>query len=283
LQDEQAREPKERDVDPGTDLGSYIDRLRKTLGPQLAPQQWARALAVAEKAQELTEQGKAAEAELTAVRARSLLRSIEEDHRMSVDAHGNVVLGAVTLHKGSRALSFPGKLRLESEMYVELIACTTGADRAYETLLTTPARAIHLQTMLVLSGARNGPVGWGLPGERQGDVFDIELEYTGADGKALCRPVEDFLRICENGEAAPRSGWVFVGSSVHEGRLIADITGELILSWRSGPSIIQSADPNISEGSVQIEATAPDDVGEGAEMRIILKPRRKPGSDSPKK
>jgi hypothetical protein len=86
--------------------------------------------------------------------------------------------------------------------FLELIACTKGS-KEHESIVAVPAKAMHIHTALLLLGANNGnPAMRKQVGEEEkrwvhvpprGDPIDVFLVATSKDGKAMERPISDFI------------------------------------------------------------------------------------------
>jgi hypothetical protein len=86
--------------------------------------------------------------------------------------------------------------------FLELIACTKGS-KEHESIVAVAARPMHIHTALLLLGAKNGnPAMRKQVGEEekrwvnvppQGDRIDVFLVTTNKDGKAIERPISDFI------------------------------------------------------------------------------------------
>ena len=187
-------------------------------------------------------------------------------------ANGDIRLGAVTLHRQTREISFPAKINLDTGPLDVLIATPVG--RLYESLLGCSVNTLHLQTLLYLLDLKNGPR---LPDAkgRQGDIVDIELEWRNAEGKLIREPVEKW--ICHNttDEPVKRPGWVFVGSSVANGVFRAEAAGNLAIIYSCDDTVLDLPDPGAEQAwtfVVNPEKTKP---GKDASVRVILIPRKR--------
>ena len=188
-------------------------------------------------------------------------------------ANGDLRMGAVTLHRASRTLSFPASLTETTYQDVYEVLIATGQGRLHESLLRTDAAPLHLQTMLLLLGANNGPRLADAKGHR-GDLVDLDIEYTDATGKVVCRPVENWLWDQQADKLAARVGWVFVGTDIQNGTPLADAEGNLVVTYSVGSTILDTPDPQSREKSVLGWNPEQKEPGKGAAVRVILTPRR---------
>jgi hypothetical protein len=100
-----------------------------------------------------------------------------------------------------RCVDLEAKVCLE-EGFLELIACTKGS-KEYESIVAVSAKAIHIHTALLLLGVKNGnPAMRKQVGEEEkrwvdipprGDPIEVFLVMTNKNGKAIERPISDFV------------------------------------------------------------------------------------------
>ena len=93
---------------------------------------------------------------------------------------------------------------------LELVACTKGS-KEHESIVAVATRPMHIHTALLLLGAKNGnPEMRKRVGEEEkrwvsipprGDPIDLFLVTTNKDGKAMERPISDFI-VCATGSAS---------------------------------------------------------------------------------
>jgi hypothetical protein len=185
--------------------------------------------------------------------------------------NGDVQLGAVRLHRDTGSLSFPATIEIRMGPVEVLVSTPMG--RLHEALLEADVSALHLQVMLYLAGLENGAR---LPGGEvdQGDVVDIDVEWTNAEGETQRRPVEYFLEDRRAAGVTPRTGWVFVGSSVQAGELLADTEGNLVLTWSHGETILDTADPEGNDDTLFTAHTEHlKEIPEGVQVTVVITPR----------
>lgn len=147
-----------------------------------------------------------------------------------------------------------------TEGLLELVACTKGT-KEHEAVVRINATPIHVHTALLLIGARNGTPAMRKPiNEEQtrwmhvrpsGDPIKVSLLIKNGDGKAVERPISDFIRRTEGDPYMPDLGYetnepedgeakeafpstfVFTGSHLIEGeegnkQYLADQSGHVI-------------------------------------------------------
>lgn len=196
--------------------------------------------------------------------------------------NGDIRIGSVTLHRKERRISFPGKVvmdpsmapRLELGGVIEVLIARTQFGRLYEAILATDALPSHVQVMLILLGADNGPR---LPDAqgRRGALVDIDVEWKKADGTVVTEPVENFLQDKRVKATMKRIGWVFTGTTVQHGVVGADAEGNVALTWSSGSTILDSPDPQAANTDLFVCNPQHPEPKEGTPVRIILTPRKK--------
>lgn len=184
--------------------------------------------------------------------------------------NGDIRLGDITLNRDSKTLSFPGEMNLRRGPLEVLIATSRG--RLHESLLKSDARPSHVQTLLYLLGLENGAR---MPDDEteQGSLVDINISWE-EDGETRTRPIEEYIINSHEERTMKRHGWVFVGSSVKDGKLLADIEGNIALTWSVGSTVL---DIPAEEGLDDSVFVADPDAGppeEEEELTIIITPRK---------
>ncbi len=194
--------------------------------------------------------------------------------------NGDIRLGGITLHRAARELSFPAKIQIATGI-VEVLIAKSPEGRLYESLLGTEVRPFHLQTLLILLGAKNG-IRFSGREQPQGDLFDLDVQWRKKDGSTVREPVENW--ILNNNKKAPmtRVGWVFVGTTFQNGVPDADVEGNLVLTWSSGSTVL---DMPVPEGDVENEFVINEQHPEppvDTPVTVFVKPRP-PAVAMPKK
>lgn len=181
---------------------------------------------------------------------------------------GNLLVAGITVRRKDKELAFPAKFNLPSGALEVIVAHPHG--RVHEALLTTEIKALQVQTMLYLLGAKNGArlAGQSTP---QGTVVDIFIEWTDKDGKLNRKPVENWIIDRRTDKPAKPIGWIFVGSVVQEGQFMADLEGNIVINYSVGSTILDIPDKD-SLGDDTLHSVNTDvPVPEG--VTLILKPR----------
>ena len=244
-----------------------------SIAKSLAPEKWGEAQSLIKKAAAADQNGKSDIADQKYAAAGQILLSIEREHPFKRLNNGDMQLGHITLHKKTKTISFPAKVAYHKEMPVEVILSKPDAERSYETLFTSTMRPLHLQTMLYLAGYMNGSRAGGYKNSKQGDPLKLSVRITSEDGKkSITKPVEDFLCISETKEPWKQKYWIFVGSNVDKGRLIADLTGESVISWCVSPAIIQPSDEGVASGETHLDLVENKEFPNKSKILFIISP-----------
>lgn len=187
-------------------------------------------------------------------------------------ANGDIRLGEVLLHRRTREISFPAAVNL-SKGILEVLIATPGG-RLHESLLCSPARPLHLQTLLYLLDLHNGPR---LPDAegRQGAILDIDLEWRDADDKPVREPVEQWVLDQRTHEPMQRHGWVFVGSAIADGVFLADAEGNLVITYSPAATVLDIPDVAGNDDTMFIINESKARPREGTALRVILSPRKR--------
>lgn len=177
-----------------------------------------------------------------------LLKAAEEKEEAVKISEGVYRIGGITINKNTKEISFPGKIEMKSGL-IEYVA-VNGDGKAYESLLSTEVRPLHLQVGLILMGltygqnieVRNDTA------EPKGSKVDIFLEI-GGKRTDLQQYIYDRVR------KKPLAGgdFVFCGSKIMSGTLLAEQEGSLIATFKDPGSVIVYNSP-----------TEPDDSGYSA-------------------
>ena len=112
-----------------------------------------------------------------------------------------VKLPGMVIDFEKRCVDLEGAICLE-EGCLELIACRKGS-KEHESIVALSAKAMHIHTALLLLGANNGNPAMRKPVDEEktrwvnvrprGDPIDVFLVTTNKGGKAIERPISDFI------------------------------------------------------------------------------------------
>ena len=219
----------------------------------------------------------------------------------------------LTINARERCLDVDGTICL-SEGALELIACNVGG-KVHESIVAVEARPSHIHTALLLLGAKSGsPAMRRAANEEQtrwvdipptGDLIDVFLEFNNAEGKAVERPISDFIRR-RNGETVDRKksgpeankvqsiphAFIFAGSHLKADGdgprgYLADISGHVISMSTFGDELLCLPEVHShQQGALtwEIDPTHLPKKGTAVTMRLRLKkspepePKSKPDS-----
>ena len=148
---------------------------------------------------------------------------------------GKIKLGKIIVDPKNHELSFPAVINLQKGILEAIISTPNG--RLHESLLKSEIKALYLQTSLYLLGAKNGSC-YATNKNKQGDLFDIELEWVDLDGKKKREPIEKWIQNAKTLKGMKKYGWVFVGSSIIAGDFAADLTGNLVICYHVANTIL---------------------------------------------
>jgi hypothetical protein len=202
-----------------------------------------------------------------------------------------------------------GHVDLEAEVcleegILELIACTKGT-KEHESIVAIAARPMHVHTALLLLGANSGHPAmqtqvnaegteWRLLPPR-GDLIDVSLVFTAADGEQVVRPITDFVARTEDpfaerhADDLPADGedvrfpgvFLFAGSHLFSPdggprRYLADESGHVITISTFGDEVLCLPGIESQDNAAllwQVDATHLPKVGSKVILR--LRPRNR--------
>lgn len=140
-------------------------------------------------------------------------------------------IGLVTVDKVGREARFPGEVNM-TEGLVELLVCTSFG-KTHESVFVTEAKPIHIQTALLLLGARASKE------VAKGNRFEILV----ADEGGTPSRGEGFVWHQKSRRPMARTAWVFTGSRILEGRFMADIDGSIVATYHDPLAILNNPMP----------------------------------------
>lgn len=128
-------------------------------------------------------------------------------------AEKTVRLPGIEIHPVERMVDVDAQVSLTAGL-LELIACTEGT-KEHEAIVRINALPIHVHTALLLIGARHGTPAMRQPiNEEQtrwrhvrpnGDPIQVSLVVEDAEGKAVERPISDFIKYTEGDPDMPNT------------------------------------------------------------------------------
>lgn len=199
-------------------------------------------------------------------------RAANEHARTQHFPNGDVQVGKILLHRRERYISFPAEF-IEQVSVLEVIIATPDG-RLHESLLKADISPLQLQAMLYLLDLNNGPR---LDTEtlRQGDLVDLDIEWTDAKGVRQREPIEGWIIDGRTKAPMKREGWVFVGSGMRNGVFLADSEGNICINYSVGSTILDTPDPAGADDTVFTVNQDKPRPPETADVRVLLTPRAK--------
>lgn len=175
-------------------------------------------------------------------------------------------LGLVRIDKSKREVRLPGKVNM-TEGLVELFLCTSSG-KTHESVFVTEAKPIHVQTALLLLGARAGkcPNEKGADDVPEGDRIVVLVQIKDKE------PVraEQFVWHQTAKQAMEQTTWVFTGSKIIEGQYMADVEGSLVATWYDPLAIVNNPLPTNADDELYVVNTkaAP---AQGSPVTIVFR------------
>jgi len=185
---------------------------------------------------------------------------------------GSVCVGGITVDPRSRSVSFAATMNLAQGVLEVIIATPEG--RLHEALLKSEVSPLRLQALLYTLNLNNGPRQRDSTG-RMGDLVDIDIEYSGADGKTVRAPVESWIRDTRTGAPLKRIGWVFTGSAMRDGVFLAEEEGNICINYSVGSTILDSPDPQSLDDTIHVVETLRTEPALGSPVKVIITARSK--------
>lgn len=187
-------------------------------------------------------------------------------------ADGAVRLGGITVDPRTRSVSFPATLNAgRADVVIEVIIATPKG-RLHEALVCADISPLTLQSCLYLLKLNNGPRLTDSTG-RRGDLLDIDLEYTAADGKRVREPVESWIWDTRTGKTLQRLGWVFTGTTMRDGVFLAEAEGNLCINYSVGATVLDSPDPQALDDTIHVIEPSRTEPKPGAPVQVIITAR----------
>ena len=202
-------------------------------------------------------------------------------------------IGEVTFDKKTREIRFPAQVNMTEGLLEFLVVHKNG--KLHESLFFTEASPLDLNLAFTLLRYKPSRELYPLPSATGGastnfpDVpaetkaaarVDIFVEWT-EDGKTRRLPANDLVQHEVKAVAMPPGPWVYGGSDIHDGKFIAETTGDVIAIYLAMSALVNYPGEDRSDDTVWIPFTnrVPP---EGTKVTVIIAPHRKPQPpDSP--
>lgn len=173
------------------------------------------------------------------------------DEQVSKISDGIFKIGKVMLDQNQGFVSIPAKVAMK-EGLIELLLCAKWG-RVHETVFTTEAYPVHLQTALLLLGLKFGsPVEFsGDSKTPMGDNTEISVEWgSGADKKVV--RIEHFALDNRKKSEVEDINWVFTGSQFVGGVFFAQQEGSIITTYRDPNTMFDNPLPEGADDTVYV-------------------------------
>jgi len=185
--------------------------------------------------------------------------------------NGNILLGKLTLNPKTKEITLPATINLDSGVLEVILATPKG--RLHESLLKTDAQPLHLQTLLYLINANNGSRQKNKK-QKQGDLFDIQIEWKDKTGKKNREPIESLIKNTKTEKNMKQTGWVFVGSSIKNGEFLANLEGNLVICYSAGfQTVLDISIKNADDDTIYVVTTKKHRPKINQQVTIIITPK----------
>lgn len=152
-------------------------------------------------------------------------------------------IGPMEVDTVRREVRVPGAVNPDVTT-LEFVASTRGGNKAYESALSLDVNGVFLNTALLLLGLNPDhavvPKTHFDPKPPKGDAVEISLEWQDAAAGFRSARVEDLLYDKRSRTTMAKGPWVYTGSTISNGRFLADIDGVLIGFVHSPAPLIEN-------------------------------------------
>lgn len=157
--------------------------------------------------------------------------------------NGNMRLGGVEVDPKARTVRFEGEFNMKEGGLEYAIVAYHG--KLHESLLRTSISPYDLQVALVLLGLKSGrPLDYqGDPRSPEGDPVAISVEWQDG-GKSNKTRIEELVMNMKDKKQMARMNWIYTGSRIREGRLMAQIERSLVAIFHDPAAIIDNPMPD---------------------------------------
>lgn len=192
-------------------------------------------------------------------------------------------VGEVIFDQKTREIRFPTRVNMTEGLLEYLIVHQNG--KVHESLLVTEISPTHLNLAFTLLRYSASKELYPLPNETGGvsDKFpevpadvkaasrvSIEVEWTD-EGKVRRVPVNEWIQHAMKSSAMPVGPWVYGGSDFHEGKFIAETSGDVAAIFLSMAALINY--PGVDNSDDTVWTPFPKRVPpEGTNVTVIIAP-----------
>ena len=211
-------------------------------------------------------------------------------------------IGTVEVDLDARQVRVPGRFCLDTGILEYLAVGPRG--KAYESVFVLNARGLHLQLGLVLVGLEPFPAEKVIEAlarraeptpEARGKApavvvpqsarlqIRVETPDTPDTPGAGLRPLASFLTDRATGRP-PADGylqWFFSGSTIQEGRLVADYYEQYVALWPDPVAVVNALEalPNPYRSAAGLEVRKASGLVKGTRVVLVFEPVGKPGAN----
>ncbi|MCW1924879.1 YdjY domain-containing protein [Luteolibacter arcticus] len=201
-------------------------------------------------------------------------------------------IGEVIFNRKTREIRFPAAVNMAGGELLEFALVHTNG-KVHESLLVTDVSATHVNLAFKLLRypassefyaivEKDGTMSNAFP-KVADDVkvaarIKIGLEWQEA-GKTRTASLNDWISHGSTGEQMPAADpWVYGGSGIHEGKFVADVTGDYIAIFLSSAALINFSgkDNNSDEVWLPFPKRVPP---EGTKVTVTITPHQKPAAE----
>ncbi|MHC1768981.1 MAG: YdjY domain-containing protein [Verrucomicrobiia bacterium] len=159
-------------------------------------------------------------------------------------------VGTVRLNKAKRAIQFPAVVNMTEGLVEYAVVHTSG--KVHESVLKTEADPFHIQLARLLvwpDASTSSQPAPGTPRDRVGPQIRIQVEWNAGDGpKSL--PLEDLVWNTLTKSQMIRGPWVFNGSRLVNGTLLAQRDGSIVAIYADPDALINNPRPGRNDDEI---------------------------------
>ena len=192
-------------------------------------------------------------------------------------------IGEVVFDEKTREIRFPAKVNMTEGLLEYLVVHVNG--KVHESLLSTEISPTHLNLAFTLLRYLPSRELYRLPNETGGtsDKFEevsaevkaasrvnIEIEWM-VDGKIRRFPVNELIQNDLKATAMPAGPWVYGASDFHEGKFVAETTGDIAAIFLSQAALLNY--PGVDFDNDDVWTPFPKRIpAEGTNVTVIIAP-----------
>lgn len=155
---------------------------------------------------------------------------------------GRFSLGMAQITKAARSVSLPAVVNMDKGALEYLLVRTGG--KTHESLLRTDVQPTEVQLAMLLLGAEgtDRPLSrQGDPDQPTGNAVDVSVSYLRDGRMVTVHPSDWILKKPEGASATPTDlAWVFTGSTIQNGRFLAQHEGSMIAIYHDPAALIDN-------------------------------------------